>query len=260
MRNICCITSYDGSRYDGWQKQGNTDNTIQGRLEHMFEKMLGEPVEIHGAGRTDAGVHAKGQVFHFHTQSEMGIMEMKCAANAYLPQDISISGMWEMPQRFHSRLNASAKWYRYVIDNGICADVFSRKYTWRIEEPLDIERMRMAAEALSGTHDYKSFCANRRMKKSSVRTIHNIRIIKEQNSCHSGTICLDFYGNGFLYNMVRILTGTLVETGLRKRSPQEMAGILQAQNRDYAGMTAPAQGLFLMEVEYPKEIQCLMKG
>ena len=253
MRNIRCVISYDGSRYNGWQKQGNTDNTIQERIEQMFDKVLGESVEIHGAGRTDAGVHARGQVFHFHTDNPMPVQQMLQEANRYLPKDMCLLSAVEAAQRFHSRLNATRKWYRYVIDLAECPDVFARKYTWQLPQNLDIERMRTAAERLSGTHDYKSFCSNKRMKKSTVRTVYEIRITKTEpaeNDFEGEKLYLDFYGDGFLYNMVRILTGTLVEVGLRKKEPEQMTEILDAGNRERAGMTAPAQGLFLMRVFY----------
>lgn len=253
MRNIRGTICYDGSRYDGWQRQGNTENTIQGRIERMFTRMLGEEIEIQGAGRTDAGVHAKGQVFHFHTNSNLEIQKMWEEANSHLPKDMSILSMEEVPERFHSRLNATAKWYRYVIDNSDPADVFSRKYTWHVPETLDLTCMKQAAEKLLGTHDYKSFCSNKRMKKSTVRTVYDIRISEARqlpDEPGKRKIYLDFYGNGFLYNMVRILTGTLVEVGLGKRNAAEMAEILEAGNRERAGMTAPAQGLFLMRVDY----------
>lgn len=254
MENIRCTIAYDGGRYDGWQRQGNTNNTIQGRLEQMFEKLLGEPVEIHGAGRTDAGVHARGQVFHFHTNCVAEPAKLLEEANAHLPQDMAILSVEKAPERFHSRLNAVKKWYRYCIDNAVTADVFSRKYSYRVMQELDVLAMKQAARLLVGTCDYKSFCSNRRMKKSTVRTVYEIGIQYadevEAAKQKRGMLYLDFYGNGFLYNMVRIMAGTLIEVGLGKRSPEEMTSILRAKNREAAGMTAPAQGLFLMEVGY----------
>ena len=260
MRNIRCTIAYDGTKYDGWQRQGNTDNTIQGKIEHMFSKMLGAGIEIHGAGRTDAGVHAMGQVFHFYTETDRKLPELLRDANSYLPQDMSILSMQEMPQRFHSRLNAVSKWYRYVIDNNAYADVFSRRYAWHITDKLDTERMQQAAEQLAGTHDFKSFCANRRMKKSTVRTLYGIRIAAESfpaAAYGAEKLCLDFYGDGFLYNMVRILAGTLVEAGLGQRAAQDMTAVLRGKDRELAGVTAPPQGLFLMKVGYPGE-ECII--
>ncbi|MCI8372839.1 MAG: tRNA pseudouridine(38-40) synthase TruA [Lachnospiraceae bacterium] len=248
MRNIKGILAYDGGAYNGWQRQGNTRNTIQEKVEQMFCKLLEEQIEIHGAGRTDAGVHAKGQVFHFHTESSMPVSDMCQKANAYLPRDMAVLELQEVNERFHSRLNARWKWYRYIIDNGAVRDVFSRKYAYQILEELNLEKIQKAAQNLCGTHDYRSFCSLKRMKKSTVRTVYTIEAVRED-----GKIYLDFYGDGFLYNMVRILAGTLIETGLGKREPEEMAAVLEGKKRELAGFTAPAQGLCLMEVGYGTE-------
>lgn len=245
MRNIRGILAYDGTRYNGWQKQGNTDNTIQGKIEQMFSKLLDEDIEIHAAGRTDAGVHAKGQVFHFHTESVMELEKMQQMANEYLPKDIVILELEEAAPRFHSRLNAREKWYRYCINNSGIRDVFSHKFEYDVADSLDVGKMQQAAKQLCGEHDFKSFCSLKRVKKSTVRTIYNIEIQKD-----NGKIYLDFYGNGFLYNMVRILTGTLIEVGLGEKNPDKMQEILKGTNRELAGFTAPAQGLCLMKVMY----------
>lgn len=252
MRNIKCTIAYDGSRYNGWQKQENTDNTIQGKLEHMFYKLLWEKIEIHGAGRTDAGVHARGQVFHFHTRSTKPLEELFAEANSHLPQDMAIVFMEEVPERFHSRLHATSKWYRYIIDNGAVSDVFYRKYAYYVPQLLDVNGMVLAAQQLAGTWDYKSFCSNKRTKKSTVRTVYDIQITQELTyaGAATGKIYMDFHGNGFLYNMVRIMAGTLIEVGLGIRRAEEMTEILMQKDREAAGATAPAQGLFLMEVGY----------
>lgn len=245
MRNIKCILAYDGTRYNGWQRQKTNSNTIQEKIEHMFSKLLSEEIEIHAAGRTDAGVHARGQVFHFHTKSEMDVQQMQRAANEYLPKDIVIVEMKEASERFHSRLNARGKWYQYCINDSGIRDVFYQKYEWEIEDKLELERMKKAAELLCGTHDFLSFCSLKKGKKSTVRTVDKIDIYRKQ-----GKIYLDYYGNGFLYNMVRILTGTLLEVGLGLRKPEEMTAILDGKSRELAGQKAPAQGLCLMKVEY----------
>ncbi len=245
MRNIKGILAYDGTRYNGWQRQKTNGNTIQEKIEQMFSKFLGEEIEIHGAGRTDAGVHARGQVFHFRTNSELTVEQILKSANEYLPKDIAILELKVASERFHSRLNARGKWYRYCINDSGIRDVFHQKYEWELEERLDVEPMKAAAEYLCGTHDFLSFCALKKVKKSTVRTIYKIEIFRK-----NGKIYLDFYGDGFLYNMVRILTGTLVEVGLGRKEPEQIPVILEGKNRELAGAKAPAQGLTLMKVEY----------
>lgn len=243
--NYKLILQYDGTKLNGWQKQGNTDNTIQGKLEAILQRMYGESVEIHGSGRTDAGVHALGQTANFHAPAKFSPREIKSTLNEYLSKDIRVLSVEIADERFHARLTAKEKTYEYRIDNGETANVFSRKYTMREEEPLDLEAMRKAAEYLKGTHDFKTFCANKKMKKSTVRTITSIVIEKKE-----GIVSIRYTGDGFLYNMVRILTGTLIEVGRGKRSPEEMKHILEALDRGAAGFTAPAQGLFLVNVIY----------
>lgn len=246
--NYRLVLQYDGTKLNGWQKQGNTEHTIQGKLEAILTKLYGEPIEIHGSGRTDAGVHALGQVANFHAPAVYSEKEIKAVLNEYLSKDIRVLQLETVEERFHARLTAKGKTYEYRIDNGEVSNVFQRKYAMREELPLDLDAMRQAAEALTGTHDYKSFCANKKMKKSSVRTITSI-VLEETN----GMISIQYTGNGFLYNMVRILTGTLIEVGRGKRKPEEMEGIIAAKERGAAGFTAPAQGLFLVSVEYENE-------
>ena len=243
--NYKLLLQYDGTKLNGWQKQGNTDNTIQGKLEAILEKMYGMYVEIHGSGRTDAGVHALGQVANFHAPEMFSLEEILNTLNEYLSKDIRVLSVEEVDERFHARLTAKGKNYEYRIDNGKIANVFQRKFTMREENPLDLEAMRAAAVQFLGTHDFKTFCANKKMKKSTVRTITSIEI-KEMD----GIVSIRYTGNGFLYNMVRILTGTLIEVGRGKRKPAEMADVIHAKDRGAAGFTAPAQGLFLVEVDY----------
>ena len=243
--NYKLLLQYDGTKLNGWQKQGNTDNTIQGKLEAILEKMYGMYVEIHGSGRTDAGVHALGQVANFHAPEMFSLEEILNTLNEYLSKDIRVLSVEEVDERFHARLTAKGKTYEYRIDNGKIANVFQRKFTMREENPLDLEAMRAAAVQFLGTHDFKTFCANKKMKKSTVRTIASIEI-KEMD----GIVSIRYTGNGFLYNMVRILTGTLIEVGRGKRKPAEMADVIHAKDRGAAGFTAPAQGLFLVEVDY----------
>jgi tRNA pseudouridine38-40 synthase len=236
---------YDGSRYRGWQRQKTTENTIQGRIEKVLERLTGETIEIHGAGRTDAGVHALCQVANFHCSRRWDENELKEQLNEYLPEDIRIMEVSEAGERFHSRLNAVGKVYEYhLIPKGGC-NVFARKYSWQQDAELDIESMRKAAEKLEGCHDFKGFCSKASKKKSTVRRIDSITIFEKEND-----ICLRFEGNGFLYNMVRILTGTLVEIGSGVRKPDTIDEVFAGGERRLAGETAPAQGLTLVSVKY----------
>ncbi len=248
MRNIKVVLQYDGSRYDGWQRQGNTENTIQGRLEAVLERMAGRPVEVHGAGRTDTGVHAWGQVANFRVEERFSPEKVKAYLNEYLPEDIAVIGAEEAGERFHSRLNAVGKLYRYRIWTGEKKPVFERKYLYGLGHELDVEAMERAAVLLVGTRDFKSFCANKRMKKSTVRTLRSIDFRQK-----GGELTLDFYGDGFLYHMVRILAGTLIEVGEGKRAPESVTEILEAKDRQAAGATAPAEGLCLVRVDYDGE-------
>ena len=243
--NYKLTIQYDGSRYDGWQKQGNTDNTIQGKLEAVLSRLAGEPVEVHGAGRTDAGVHAEGQVASVKLPGNRPGAEVKVYLNRYLPEDIAVIAAEEADDRFHARLSAKGKVYRYDIRLGDTPDVFRRKYQYRVEESLDAAAMEKAAEKLCGTHDFRAFCANKRYKKSTVRTVHAIDIAVD-----GADMTITYHGDGFLYNMVRILTGTLIEVGQGLRKPEEMEAVLASLDRMQAGKTAPAQGLTLVKVEY----------
>lgn len=246
-----CTVSYEGTRYNGWQKQGNTMNTIQGKIEEILSKMLEENIEISGSGRTDAGVHALAQIFHFHCQTD--ILQTNTQSdflndlNRYLPKDIRITTIDTCSERFHARLNATHKTYQYRIDTSHYGNLFLRNTSHHISTPLNIDAMQAAAHQLVGTHDFKSFCSNKRIKKSTIRTIYDIQITKDENQ---QLLLLTFTGNGFLYNMVRILSGTLIEVGLGLRKPNEISHILEGCDRALAGHTAPAQGLFLVSVFY----------
>lgn len=256
MRNYKIIVQYDGGRYSGWQVQKTTPDTIQGKIETVLGYLFNHPIEIAGSGRTDAGVHALGQVANFHLSEEDIALVIKdkndtlegiiCSyLNAHLPKDIAIVSVTEVDERFHSRLSAKSKTYVYRIHTSDISNVFERKYVYDYPEKLDVSLMRKAASYLEGTHDFKSFCANRHMKKSTVRTIYSIEITETDSE-----LVLSFTGNGFLMNMVRILTGTLIEVGSKRRDPASMPEILDALDRDAAGYTAPPQGLFLKEVYY----------
>ncbi|WP_230399754.1 tRNA pseudouridine(38-40) synthase TruA [Novisyntrophococcus fermenticellae] len=245
--NYRMVLQYDGSRYDGWQKQGNTGNTIQGKLEAVLSRFAGESVEVNGAGRTDAGVHAYGQTASFHLKQEAEEEELWKYLNRYLPEDIEVLGVERAPERFHARLSAVRKTYMYKVGLDSRKHVFDRKYLYHFEGELDIKAMEEAARYLRGTHDFKSFCSNRRFKKSTIRTLHMIKIDLDKKT---DVMKIIFIGDGFLYHMVRIITGTLLEVGQGKRSPSEIKGIIEAKDREAAGFTAPPQGLTLVSVEY----------
>ncbi|HJC51572.1 MAG TPA: tRNA pseudouridine(38-40) synthase TruA [Candidatus Anaerostipes avistercoris] len=246
-RNIRLLIEYDGARYRGWQKQGKNAgaDTIQGRLEQVLSKMTGEDVQLIGSGRTDAGVHALGQVANFHTDCGMSCGEIRDYLTRYLPADIGILKVSDAGERFHSRLNAAEKTYCYRIAVPGVSHVFDRKYLWHFPEPLDIQKMEQAASFLIGTHDFKGFSSIRRTKKSTVRELYAIEIEKKEKE-----ILISFTGNGFLHNMVRILTGTLAEVGCGKKKPEDVLTVFQTKDRQDAGMTAPPQGLFLVSVKY----------
>ena len=246
-RNIRLLIEYDGSRYDGWQRlgKGSSGVTIQGKIEEVLGKMTGEAVELIGAGRTDAGVHAYEQVANFHTSCQMKCWEIKYYLNRYLPRDIAVTRVDDVPERFHSRYNAKAKKYLYRIAIGDVPCVFDRKYTYYCFDKLDVTAMKKAAKYLIGEHDFKAFCSNKRMNKSTIREIFDIDIYADTRELQ-----ITVYGNGFLYNMVRIIVGTLIEVGKGERQPEDMVRILESKDRTQAGVTASAQGLFLQEVEY----------
>lgn len=244
-QNYKMVLQYEGTRYDGWQKQSNTENTIQGKLERILARLTGAEIKVHGSGRTDAGVHAQGQTAHFYLPQPMAAAAVMAYLNRYLPEDIAVLSITEVPERFHSRLNARKKVYVYQVETAARRDVFVRRMQYGLGQPLDLAAMRQAAAALCGTHDYKSFCGNRRMKKSTVRTVEYIDIRQ-----HGTVVVLSFAGNGFLQNMVRIMTGTLLEVGLGKRKPETMGAVLAALDRQAAGDMAPAEGLSLAEVLY----------
>lgn len=245
MRNFKLIIQYDGTKYNGWQKQGNTRNTLQGIFENILSKIFDTDIEIYGSGRTDAGTHAKGQVANFKCETDMSTSELKNIINKYLPKDIAVIDCSEVDMRFHSRLNAKSKEYLYIIDNGEVHDPFMKNYAFRVEEKIDIELMKKATSYFIGEHDFRAFCSNKRYKKSTIRTIYSIDIYE-----NNGKINILFNGNGFLYNMVRIIVGTLIEISTYKKSIEDINNIFNTEKRLNAGFTAPACGLYLMNVFY----------
>lgn len=245
MRNIKLLLSYDGSRYKGWQRLGDCDQTIQGKLEQVLSRMTGQPVEVTGSGRTDAGAHAAGQVANFHTDCTLSCMEICAYLRHYLPEDIGVLSVEEADPRFHSRLNAVKKTYLYRVWNSESPCVFERKYVWRMEEPLDLNAMQEVAVKFVGTHDFLGFCSNKHFKKSSVRTIYEFQIFRQGEELRFLVT-----GDGFLYNMVRIMVGTLLAVGRGQMKAEEIDTIFERRVRELAGETVPAKGLCLMEVQY----------
>ena len=244
MRNIRLDICYDGTRYNGWQRQTSHDNTIQGKLETALSRILGEPIEISASGRTDTGVHARGQVANFHTASPMDCTALLSQLRKYLPEDIGIYSCREVSPRFHARLNALEKTYQYRLWNSGAPCVFDRRFVAVMEERLDVQAMADAALLFLGTHDFSAFCANRKMKKSTVRTIKSFTVERVGEE-----IRFTVTGNGFLHNMVRILVGTLIEVGRGERSVDSIRPLFGAK-REQAGFLAPGKGLCLMEVRY----------
>ena len=245
MRNIKCTVTYEGTRYQGWQRQESSDNTIQGKLEQLISRMCDEKIEIQGSGRTDAGVHALGQIINFHTRSAMKTEDMLTYMNQYLPEDIAIVEIEEVSERFHSRLNAKGKQYSYRVWNSSIPNVFWRRYAHTVEQDLDIAAMEKAITYLLGEHDFKSFTSTKKGKKSTVRNIESIQIKKDGD-----LLTFTFRGNGFLYHMIRILMGTLLEVGLGCRSAESIPQIIEAKDREKAGALVPGKGLVLEKVFY----------
>ena len=245
MANFKLTLCYDGSRYKGWQKQGNTDNTIQEKLERLLSRLLGQPVEINASGRTDAGVHARRQVCSFRAETEMSCESILEKIREFLPEDIGALSLETAQPRFHARLSCREKTYVYRIWNSAAPNVFERKYSACFPERLDVEEMHRAAELLCGEHDFTSFCSNKHMKKSAVRELYSVEFDRDGDMLN-----IALTGSGFLYNMVRIIVGTLIEVGRGERPVEDMPAILAARDRSRAGFTAPAQGLFLWDVRY----------
>lgn len=247
MRNIKLLIQYEGTRYQGWQRQKSSENTIQGRLETLLGKMCGEQIELQGSGRTDAGVHAKAQVANFHTTCGMPVEEMLVYINRYLPEDIAVTEAEEVSPRFHSRLNAVEKCYSYRVLNSSIPDVFLRRYALQVPQPLDVEAMKRGAAHLLGEHDFKSFTSAKKGKKPTVRRIDSITIERSKD-----LLTFTFKGNGFLHHMIRILMGTLLEIGMGKRDPDSIPQLIASCSREDAGGLVPAKGLTLEEVKYEK--------
>lgn len=244
MRNLRLDICYDGTRYRGWQRLANTDNTIQCKLETALSRILDEPIEVTGSGRTDAGTHAKLQVVNFHCNSSMSCEEVLALLRRYLPEDIGVYSCKNVSQRFHARLNAKTKTYQYRVWNTDKPCVFDRRFVYTDTRAVDMEKMQQAAELFLGEHDFSAFCANKNMKKSTRRYIHALEI----DRC-GDEIRFTVTGNGFLHHMVRIMVGTLLEVGRGERTPESVSQLFGV-NRAAAGELVPSCGLCLMEVTY----------
>ncbi len=244
MLNYKLTVRYDGSRYSGWERQPGRD-TIQGKLEAVLTEMTGMPAEVIGAGRTDAGVHAAAMVANAHLQTALAPDAIMAYLNRYLPDDIAVDEVKVAADGFHARYKAAGKLYTYTCFVGEKKPVFDRKYLTVLDFEPDISRMKRAAAFLTGEHDFRSFCTNPKMKKSTVRTVDSIEIVRKGDR-----IYFRIHGNGFLQNMVRVIVGTLLEVGKGVREPEDIPEILNALDRTRAGYTAPARGLCLTKVDY----------
>ena len=245
MRNIKLTIEYDGKDFNGWQKQPSKLN-IQGTIEQAIKTITGEDVDLQASGRTDAGVHALGQVANFKTNSNIPIEKMSIAINCNLKKSIRIVKAEEVEERFHSRLSCKRKIYRYIINNSEIPSAIYRNLETHIPYKLDIEKMKQAVKYFEGEHDFKAFKASGTSSKSSIRTIYKAEVIKMPNN----RIYIELTGNGFLYNMVRIIAGTLVDVGTGKIEPEDIEKIIESKDRTNAGKTLPPQGLYLVCVNY----------
>lgn len=252
MRSILLTLAYEGTDYAGWQVQPGR-RTVQGELEHALAAITGEPNRVIGSGRTDAGVHALGQAAAFQTSSTLAPEVFQRALNALLPRDIAVLQAAEVAPGFHPIRDAIKKRYRYVVRDGPVRDVFARRHSWHYRQRLDADAMGRAAAHLVGTHDFSSFETAGAPRPDSIRTISDISV-RRSSSSYRDQIILEVEADGFLYNMVRAIVGTLVEVGRGAQSPDWVAEVLAAADRGAAGPTAPPQGLFLVEVKYPDHI------
>ncbi|RFU68596.1 tRNA pseudouridine(38-40) synthase TruA [Peribacillus saganii] len=245
MQKYKCTISYDGTLFSGYQVQPNK-RTIQSEIEKALGKMhKGQEIKITASGRTDAGVHAKGQVFHFQSPLAIPLPNWEKGLNAMLPDDISVLDIEQAASDFHARFDAVGKEYRYFLSRAEKRDPFSRNYAYYYPFPLNYDVIREAAQLFIGTHDFTSFCSAKTEVVDKIRTIREIEFYEEDDK-----LIFKFVGNGFLYNMVRIIMGTLLEAGSGKKSPAEMRDILDKKDRGAAGKTAPGHGLYLWKVHY----------
>lgn len=248
MRNVKLIIEYDGTAYCGWQVQPN-GITVQEVMEGALLRMLGEPAKLRSSGRTDAGVHARGMVACFNTEKGLPLRAFREGLNTLLPQDIAVRDACEVPLPFNPRADALAKHYRYTVLMDSLRSPLARRTAWRLGGRLDLDAMRAACALFVGEHDFAAFRASNCAAKTTVRNIYALDLVQEGPFIH-----LDVNGSGFLKNMVRIIAGTIVEAGQGRRDPQSVAELLLGGNRQVSGVTAPSNGLCLMQVFYPTEL------
>ncbi len=245
MNNYKLTIQYDGNRYKGWQRLGDSDNTIQGKIEKAVSVLTGEEIEIIGSSRTDAGVHALQQVANFKTAQSLSTERVMSFLNHYLPPDISISKVEQVDERFHARFHATDKTYVYKIWNREYSQPFLRKYSMHVVKRLDLHRMQAAAAHFIGEHDFTAYANAKSKKKDSVRTIYQLELTEQD-----GMIEVRVTGNGFLYNMVRKMVGTLIAVGLGEKQPDEVPGIILSKDRSQTGGMADAEGLYLEQIRF----------
>lgn len=247
---IKLLLSYDGTQYGGWQKQKDSKPTIQGSLEEALSKILNQPINTIGSGRTDAGVHATGQVVHFDTSSWPKGLQLVKALNSLTPNDIVTKMAWEAPADFHALASAEEKTYKYFIHNSPVPTALKHRFTAWVRHPLDIHQLNALSAPLLGEHDFKSFQTSGTDVPNTVRNILDLNWEKKERH----TVVFTIRGNGFLKQMVRNIVGTLLDLHKRGESPQRLLEILAAQDRSKALSTAPANGLFLCHVKYPRAL------
>ena len=245
MANYKLIIAYDGTRYKGWQRLANTDETVQGKIETILSRMTKSPVQVIGAGRTDGGSHARAQVVSFHTDFKATQDDIFKYLTSYLPKDIAVVNVNKVEPRFHAKFNATSFRYVYQVRTGLTPNPFDRQYRLHVPEKLNYKRMEEACQHFLGTHDFQSFTSRKSKTKSNERTLTRLELVKDGND-----LDIIFEGSGFLHNMVRIITGTLIEIGQGKKSPSDIANIFAAKSREAAGYTVSPQGMFLDQVMF----------
>jgi tRNA pseudouridine38-40 synthase len=245
MRTILLILEYDGTAFSGWQLQPN-GRSVQEVVEAALTRLLGEPVRVHAAGRTDAGVHARAMPAHFKTSRHLPLSAYREGLNSLLPDDVAVREAREMPANFHSRFQAAGKWYRYTVDRRSIRSPLAGRNSWLVRDALDLTLMRQAAALLVGEHDFGAFRASGCSAKATVRRLERVELSEDGDFLH-----VDVRGSGFLRNMVRMLVGTLVNIGTGKRSVADIPRLLAREPGVRCGVNAPPQGLCLMEVYYP---------